>query len=269
MAGFKMGRKRPIARPLRFALNNYIKRSLPPAPPTCMDLIGPAKDSLKRVYLNDELSCCTSSAAFHIEYLMLASAGRPAVGSDEDVLKFYSGSTGYIPGKPDTDQGGDEQTVLNYWREHGLVQGRGKIAGHIYVDGHHIEELKSAIWLFENVYFGIEMPDKWIDPYPDSDGFVWDVAGRPNINNGHAFAGIGYDNSGIYISTWGMVGLLTWDAVRAYATQGAQGEVHTVLSPDSLVRATKKTAHGFDWSQLVADFDSAGGNVRAVLASDA
>jgi hypothetical protein len=168
MTNFKMGRKRPVARPMRFSLNNYLRRSLPPTPPTCMDLIHPARESLKRVYLNDRLSCCTASAAFHIEYMMLASAGRPAVGSDEDVLKFYSGSTGYVPGRPETDQGGDEQTVLNYWREHGLVQGRAKIAGHIYVDGRHIEELKAAIWLFENVYFGIELPDAWISPQPQA-----------------------------------------------------------------------------------------------------
>jgi hypothetical protein len=267
MTNFKMGRKRPIARPMRFSLNNYLKRSLPPTPPTCMDLIRPARNSLRRVYLNDRLGCCTASAAFHIEYVMLASAGRAAVGSDEDVLKFYSGSTGYVPGRPETDLGGDEQTVLNYWRENGLVQGRAKIAGHIYVDGNHIEELKAAIWLFENVYFGIELPNAWVNPQPQDDGFIWDVAGRANPNNGHAYPGIGYDEKGVYISTWGMVGLMTWDAVKAYATQGAQGEIHTVLSPDSLIRATKKTPHGFDWSQLVADFDSAGGNVRAVLGS--
>jgi hypothetical protein len=165
------------------------------------------------------------------------------------------------------DNGGDEQIVLNYWREHGLIQGRRRIAGHIFVDATDIETVKSAIWLFENVYFGVELPNNWIDPYPSGNGFVWALAGKPNPENGHAFAGIGYDHQGVYISTWGMVGIMTWDAVRHYASRGADGELHCVISPDSLIRATHKTPHGFDWSQLVADFDSAGGNIRAVLGS--
>jgi hypothetical protein len=269
MAEFKYGRKRPIARPLRFGLNNYLKKSLPPAPAECKDLVLPARDSLSRVYLNDKLSCCTAAAAFHVEYVMLAAAGVVAVGDDNDVLRFYSGSTGYIPGKPETDLGGDEQTVLNYWREHGLVQGRRKIAGHIFVNAQHIEEMKSAIWLFENLYFGIEMPRAWTHPrQPQESGFIWDVAGEPDYSQGHAFPAIGYDERGVYISTWGMVGLMTWRAASYYATRGAGGEVHTILSPDSLIRATKRTPHGFDWSQLVADFDSAGGNVRGVLADN-
>jgi hypothetical protein len=268
MPSFKMGRKRPVARSLRFSLHNYLKRNLPPAPDRSNDLILPARDSLKQVYLNDELACCTASAAFHIEYLMLAAAGQPATGLDEDVREFYSRTTGYVPGRSETDQGGDEDTVLNYWRENGLLHNRRQIAGHLRVEGSDKETLKSAIWLFENVYFGVEMPNDWIDPFPDGNGFVWDVAGPPNPENGHAFAGIGYDERGIYIATWGMVGLMTWRAIKRYGVQSSGGEIHTVLSPDSLVRATKKTPHGFDWSQLVADFDSAGGNVRSVLAAE-
>jgi hypothetical protein len=267
MTEFKLGRNRPIARPLRFALNNYLRRSLPPAPKESKDLVMPARDSLLRVYMNDKLGCCTASTAFHIEYLLLAAAGQPAIGDDNDVVRFYAGSTGYVPGKPDTDKGGDEQTVLNYWRENGIVQGRRKIAGHVLVDAGNQEELQSSLWLFENLYFGIEMPASWATKQPQQSGFVWDIDGPPDFRYGHAFAGIGYDERGVFISTWGMVGLITWRAIAYYGKRGAGGEIHTVLSPDSLVRATKKTPHGFDWSQLVADFDSAGGDMRSVLAS--
>jgi hypothetical protein len=34
---------------------------------------------------------------------------------------------------------------------------------------------------------------------------------------------------------------------------------------DATSKANQKAPNGFDWSQLIADFDSMGGNVSAVL----
>ena len=115
----------------------------------------------------------------------------------------------------------------------------------------------------ENVYFGVELPDEWISPMPSSSGFVWDLAGAPDQNNGHCFVGVGYTAQGVQIDTWGMIGTITWAAIAKYATTAGEGELYTVLGPDGIAKATKKAPNGFDWSQLVADFDSMGGNVRA------
>ena len=58
-----------------------------------------------------------------------------------------------------------------------------------------------------------------------------------------------------------MSGLLTDAAIAKYCDQSAGGDLYTVVSQDSLNQSTGKAPNGFDWSQLVADFDSMGGNV--------
>jgi hypothetical protein len=54
---------------------------------------------------------------------------------------------------------------------------------------------------------------------------------------------------------------MTDAAIAKYATTPGSGELYTVVSNNALENATQKAPNGFDWSQLVADFDSMGGNV--------
>ena len=58
-----------------------------------------------------------------------------------------------------------------------------------------------------------------------------------------------------------MLGLLTDAAIAKYATTTGEGELYTVLSQDAINKAAAKAPNGFDWSQLVADFDSMGGSI--------
>ena len=86
------------------------------------------------------------------------------------------------------------------------------IAGRRTVDATNIEECQTALWLFENLYFGLELPDAWINPMPSASGFVWDAAGAPDPDNGQCVVGVGYTAAGITIDTWGMTGLMTNEA---------------------------------------------------------
>ncbi len=43
-----------------------------------------------------------------------------------------------------------------------------KIAGWMAVNAADPHEYRTALWLFENLYFGIELPDAWINPMPSS-----------------------------------------------------------------------------------------------------
>ncbi len=258
---FKMGRLRPVARGPRFSLNNYLLRDLP-APPASVDYTANAAGFLAQVLGNDTLGDCTAAGAFHTGGLLLGGAGAAIPYTTNDVIAFYSATTGYIPGDESTDRGGDEQTVLNYWQQTGLLPSQHQIAGWLGVNGADPIEVKTALWLMENVYFGVELPDGWINPMPTGSGFVWDVAGDPDPDNGHCFVGVGYNSQGVLIDTWGMIGTMTWAALAKYACTAGQGELYTVLGPDGVSKATAKAPNGFDWSQLVADFDSMGGTVK-------
>jgi hypothetical protein len=257
----KFGRKRPVARCPRFKLKNYLMRGMPAPPPSC-DYTQSALAALSNIYDNDTLGDCVIAGMAHIVGVLTGNAGQtPFVYSNDQIIALYSAIGGYVPSNPATDQGCDEQTALNYWENNGAPVGSHNIAGWLAVDATDPTEYRTALWLFENLYFGIELPDQWVNPMPSASGFVWDVAGPADPNNGHCVAGVGYNSEGVTIDTWGMTGLMTDQAIAQYAVQASGGELYTVVSQDSLSKATGQAPSGFDWSQLVADFDSMGGSV--------
>jgi hypothetical protein len=257
----KFGRKRPVARCPRFKLKNYLMRGMPAPPPSC-DYTRSALSALSNIYDNDTLGDCVIAGMAHIVGVLTGNAGqKPFIYSNDQIIALYSAIGGYVPGNPASDQGCDEQTALNYWENNGAPAGSHKIAGWLAVDATDPTEYRTALWLFENLYFGIELPDQWVNPMPSASGFVWDVAGAADPNNGHCVAGVAYNAEGVTIDTWGMTGLMTDKAIAQYAVQASGGELYTVVSQDGLSKATQKAPSGFDWSQLVADFDSMGGNV--------
>lgn len=258
---FKLGRKRPTARCPRLSLKNYLNQGIPQPPTTC-DYTGPALPSLSNPYENQNLGDCVIAAIAHIVGVLTAGAGQqPFLYSDAEITALYSAIGGYVPGDRATDQGCDEQTALNYWENNGAPTGSHRIAGWLSVDPTNPVEYRTALYLFENLCFGFELPNSWIHPYPAASGFTWDADGDPNPNNGHCVAGVGYDSRGVTISTWGMTGLLTDGAIRTYVNQAIGGELYSVVSLDGINRATQRAPNGFDWSQLIADFDSMGGQV--------
>jgi hypothetical protein len=257
---FRMGRIRPVARCPRFSLRNYLTRDLS-APPASCDYSAKASTALSEMYLNNTLGDCVIAGIGHVVGLLTGGAGKQYLYSNDQIIKLYSAIGGYVPGKPNTDNGCDEQTALNYWQHEGAPVGSNKIAGWMSVNGNDPTEYRTALWLFENLYFGLELPDKWISPFPSAPGFIWNVAGPPNPSNGHCVVGVGYSPKGVKICTWGMLGLMTDAAIAKYATTAGAGELYTVVSQDAINKAAAKAPNGFDWSQLIADFDSMGGNV--------
>lgn len=255
MPPFKLGRIRPLSRPPMLRLGNYIQKKLPP-PPSTIHYSLKASSGLSMMLANDSLSDCTSAGACHIEDVFRANSNSHLSNlTEEEAIAFYSATTGYIPGDESTDQGANEIDVLNYWREKGILKdGSCKIAGYASLEGYNIEQIKTAVWLFENCYFGVELPDAWLTPADN--GFTWDVAGEPNPNNGHCFVGVGYNDIGINICTWGMLGTVTWKAIAKYVTTPLQGELYTVFSEDAVNKVTGKAPNGFNYQQLAADLQT-------------
>ncbi len=275
---YRLGRRRPVARGPRLSLKNYLMRSLPAPPAECAYTRGASK-ALSEVYENDTLGDCVIAGMAHVVGVLTGNSGtKPFVYNNQQIIELYSAIGGYVPGDPSTDQGCDEQTALNYWMQHGAWPpntpapkggDEHNIAGWVAVDATNPEEYRTAMWLFENLYFGLELPDKWITPAPSDSGFVWDVAGAPDPNNGHCVVGVGYTAQGVTIDSWGMTGTITDAAIAKYCVQSANGAIYTVVGMDAINKATEKAPSGLDWSQLVADFDSMGGNVTSVISKPA
>lgn len=181
------GRKRPVPGGYCLKLRNYLRASLP-TPPTSADYTGKAQSSLANIYGNDTLGDCVVAGGYHIVGVETGNAGNQFTATSAQIIKDYSAIGGYVPGNPNTDQGCDEKTALGYWTSHGFADGT-KLLGWLAVDPTNKTEMMQALYLFENLYFGIELPDAWINPFPSANGFTWNVAGTADPQNGHCFTG--------------------------------------------------------------------------------
>lgn len=257
----KFGRKRPIARGLRMAFRHYSLSTVIPSHPTACDFRKPALNSLYRLFLNDQLGDCVIAAGYHTVGVETGNAGRLFVPSQAQIIKDYSAIGGYVPGNENTDNGCDEETALNYWCQHGFADGT-KGLGWLTVDGTNKQEVQAAQYLFENLFFAMELPDAWVSPMPQGTYFKWDVAGDPVPDNGHAIMGLGYTSTGVIVDSWGIIGEVTWPAIAKYAVNSAGGGLYTMITPDQLAKGASKAPNGVNWATLTADFVKLGGRIK-------
>lgn len=235
-------------------LADFIKPDDLPKPPIVCHYSPLAEHGLAMILANDRLGDCTSAGASHLIDLWQGNSLQTMpVVSDADAIAFYSKTCGYVAGDESTDRGGNLVDVMKAWKSNGFFSdGSSKINGWVSVDATNRHQMMTALWLFEGLYMGVGLPDEWIDPPPSSNGFVWGVNGEADQNNGHCIVAVGYNGQGIQIDSWGKIGTITWDAMAKYFSAAAQGEVYAILSPDAIIRATKKATSGFDIDSLTA-----------------
>ena len=254
---FRMGRTRPTeeqkSRP-KLKFSSYVKSSLLSSYPRQVDYRRKGRASLTRIYLNDQLGDCVIAGSAHMLGVFTGNAndGLPFIFANKTIEQLYSAIGGYVPGNPSTDRGCNEQTALDYWQNKGLCGH--KIDASISVDATNVDETRAALWLFECLMSGIELPDAWVNPMPSASGFVFDVAGDSDPENGHCMVHANYDADKAIFGdeTWGMSGSITDAALAKYASGGV-GELHAALSPDVIERASGRAPSGFDFAQLQAD----------------
>lgn len=256
----RFGRRAPDPNAAKLRFETYATAL--PTPPASVDYSPKAMSALSLIYLNDQLGDCVIAGGYHFEGLATANAGAPVyIATDGQITADYTAIGGYIPGNPSTDQGCDEITALNYWQNKGFANNT-KLAGWLALNATSQLQVQQSLWLFESAFFGISLPDAWVNPFPSGNGFVWND-GTPDPENGHCVIGTGYNTSGIQIATWGMIGTLTWQAVHHLATAGAGGALYALLTPDVISKAQAKAPSGFDWATLIADFNALGGHIPA------
>lgn len=259
----KLGRNRPKHDPGRKYLHfgQYLKAGVTlPTPPATEDWTGKGQPALSNVYGNDTLGDCVIAGGYHNLATWTGNAGALFTATNQQIINDYGSIGGYVPGDPGTDQGCDEVTALDFWTATGFASGD-RLAGWLKVDATNQELLKQALYLFENLFFGVELPDAWVNNEPQASGFTWDVAGQPDPSNGHCVVGVGYTAAGVTFDTWGLIGTLTWAALAKYMVESAGGDAYVMVSQAQLVKAQAKAPNGFAWADLIEDFDSIGGDL--------
>lgn len=250
---FKLGRTAPPRGLQQLMLSNYLDMNTIPDPPENVDFTGPAGVGLSKIYMNNRLGCCVISGFLHVKGLLTANSDKEILYTDDQVVKDYSAVGGYVPGRPNTDQGCNEIDAINYYMTHGWPDGS-KALGYLKVNPKDLKSCRVAAWLFEHLIYGCGLPNTWLSP--SGNGFVWQ-AGRNNSANGHCFITPGkYDGGGFGISTWGLVGSMT---NQAMVTNIA--ECYVLLDESLVSKINRKAPNGMDWAALIDDWNSLGGNI--------
>lgn len=194
---------------------------------------------------NDDLGDCTGAGAGHATQTWTANTTGEVVITDEMTVDFYGNTTGYIRGRPDTDQGGVELDVLKWWQANAFG-GVYKIDAFAYVDPKNRSLTKTAIHTMGGIYIGVALPTS-AQNQP-----VWDVI--PGGPHGDGEAGswglhcvwiMAYDETGLTCVTWGQAWKMTWAFFMTYCD-----EAYALLSP---LWYASKTPNGLDVAQLKAD----------------
>ena len=240
----------PVSPRMRVRAEQFLDLSKLPDPPDEFDFTGPAQNSLRRMYVNDQLGCCVVSLGYHFLGVASAGAGNEVVVNDSDIVHDYGKIGGYVPGRPSTDRGCNEQDALHYWQTTGFTNGD-KLEGWLTVNPADLVLCRKLCFLFEGLYYGYGLPNSWLNT---PDGAVWDAA-RSNPNNGHAFGSFGWKSGKWTVSTWGGFRYMT-DAAHKN-----MDEAYVLLNDTMVNKVTAKAPNAFQWADLVTYWNEAGGKL--------
>jgi hypothetical protein len=232
-AAMKLGKLAPRVDHRTLRMARYIAFEALPPPPVTVDYTKGITSF--GMMLNDTLGICTEAAKGHAVQIWTANLGTEITVPDAVVLDAYEKECGYNPADSSTDQGGDEITVLNSWRNNGF--GGHELLGYADPNPNDILHVKQSIYLFGGVYIGLALPltaqtqDIW-DVELDNRSWFAKMLKKsdptePNSWGGHAVFCPAYNNIGPICITWGQLKQMTWAFWLKYCD-----ESHTLFSKD-------------------------------------
>lgn len=238
-ATHKLGRQRPVrgfARRPMLRFGDYLKPRALPAPPTLVDYLKFLPDNAGAM-ANDSLGDCTAAGYGHAIQTWTAANGAIVTPTDDAVIDFYSGSTGYVRGDATTDQGGDEFLTTKYATTTGMKLPDGtfdKAAAVVEIDPSNLTQIRTAQSLFGGIYTGISLP---VTAQAQA---LWSlqIAGgndaEPGSWGGHCIWSP-YSDDGAHLfggCTWGIKKFWTYDWWLAYAAASVGGACYAFVSSD-------------------------------------
>ena len=258
----KLGRK-----PARFTHASFMRShilarafaALGPAPASSPDWVSAVMQQSPQgwgIMGNDMYGDCTCADSGHQEMLRTANAGTIWIPTTEDVLNLYSAITGFNPANPDSDQGADELSVIQYLTQTGF-NGR-KLSGSANLDPTQLEQLRWAVCIFGASRLGVNLPQSAMDAFDA--GQPWDVTDDTAPAGGHDVPIVKYDADGTWwVVTWGKLWPVTQDFLLACYPDGTPyvEEAHAELAFDWVSEAGASPGK-LDLSQLQSDLNAIG-----------
>ncbi|HXU60895.1 MAG TPA: hypothetical protein VN962_04295 [Polyangia bacterium] len=229
------GRRRvspPVVGPRRLLARQHMESLPPPAPRR--DWIAAAAAQCGGDFgqlLNNELGCCTiADGPGHCTQVWTANAGPAMITPpDSAILRAYEAVDGYIPGRPDTDNGGVETEVLGAWQRG--IEGFARLDGWIPVNPANIDHVRKAIERYGALYIGVALP------LSAQNEEVWTVLGgsgsdEANSWGGHAISLHAYDEVSFDCITWGRRQKMSIDWFLTYCDEAYAPLCGTLWCPN-------------------------------------
>jgi hypothetical protein len=247
---YKLGKLPFVRKATDLHFRDYRDRSIVlPVPPAAFghDNLVPSFPMLG----NDEVGDCVIAGIMHLIQVWTAMGGNPAIFTTANALADYSAITGYDPNNPDSDQGTDMRTALQYGVDTGFIDANGnrhKIGAFMLLQSGNLQELAEAVYLFGGAATGFQLPESAQEQF--SDGQTWDVVPGSPIEGGHCAPVVARLMTGsLDLVTWGK----EEPATPAFIVQYCD-EPWAVLSPEMMVNGV--TMDGFNLAQLHADWNA-------------
>jgi hypothetical protein len=207
---------------------------------------------------NDQYGDCVFAGSDH-EVMLLDNLASEGAKTGYEAVKFtaantladYGAVTGFNPETGENDNGTNVVEALDYRVKTGLIDAEGKrhkIAAYVALEPGNIEHLVEAIFIFEAVGIGFEVPASAEEQFGKNE--VWSVVpGNPEIVGGHYVPLVGKPAVGnLAAVTWGRRQVMTEEFYKKYCD-----EAYAYITEEELNKRTKKNWGGFDWATLQAD----------------
>lgn len=206
-------------------------------PPSQLEMLG-----------NDQYGDCAEAGAMHLIQVETANTGNPLHGTLQQTLDLYSALTGFDPNNPDTDQGTDLLTLLQYWKSQGIsvTDAKGQVVKHTILgwaslDISSVAQMRYVNDVFGGTYLGINCPQS-----AENDTSNWVVVPNSPIIGGHCVNGTGQGRAGGHLISWGLNIPFQWAFPLAYLDEG-----YVVVS-SLWVNNQGKSPSGMDLNGLLA-----------------
>lgn len=164
-----------------------------------------------------------------------------------NVLQQYSAYSGYNLQTGDNDNGSNVRDVLTWRATKGLEDADGKvykIGAFVSLELGNLRELYEALYLFENVGIGIEVPTSVMDQF--NNGQIWSVVPGTSIEGGHYIPLVGHPTSNLWtVVTWGRRQLVTAQFLSTY-----MDEAWAYIDPERYNQVTGETLQNYKDADL-------------------
>lgn len=248
MKQIKLGKKAPRRLMSTPAFGDFLPKATewPAVTPRGWEYAVPA--SQLDILGNDQYGDCAEAGAMHLIQIETANAGNPLHGTLQQTLDIYTAVTGFNPADPNTDQGTDLLSLLQYWKTTGIscTDKTGKtvthkILGWASLDLSSVPQIRYANDIFGGTYLGINCPQS-----AEDDTTNWTYQKGSKIIGGHCINGTGQGSAGGHIISWGLNIPFQWEFMLNYLDEG-----YIVVS-ENWLNQQGKSPSGMDLDGLLA-----------------